>query len=85
MQPTQRDVDLGACYVIDSVEGRPLETGSASMYDRTTWDRAMYKINTSWLWEAWLELLAVLLMLRAFFESPAGSARARKRRGGRKP
>ena len=32
----------------------------------------MYALNTSWLWEWWLELLAVLLMLSAFYE-PAAS------------
>ena len=71
-QPTERDIKIAACWVTDSVEGRPLETGSASMYDRSPWCKAMYSLNTSWLWEAWLELLAILLMLRAFYE-PAAS------------
>ena len=36
----------------------------ASMFERSGWDKRMFALNTSWLWEAWLELLAVLLMLR---------------------
>ena len=33
-QPQQRDVALAAAWVSDALEGRPLETGSASMFDR---------------------------------------------------
>ena len=73
MEVSDADLRLAACWVADALEGRPLETGSASMIGRSPWDRLMYQLNTAALWEYWLEFLGVALMLRAFYE-PAISA-----------
>lgn len=73
MEVSDADLRLAACWIADALEGRPLETGSASMIGRSPWDRLMYQLNTAALWEYWLEFLGVALMLRAFYE-PAISA-----------
>ena len=61
------DIELAACYVSDALEGRT-EDCSAQMVGRPSWERRMYSLNTWFVWEIWLQLIGIMLMLRAFIE-----------------
>ena len=65
---SDEDVHLAAMWVLDAMEGRPLEYGAASMVGRDSWVRRMYALNTAPVWEMWLQFLALGLMLRTFWE-----------------